>query len=105
MSKKMELLPAFREHFFVLQPHILTMYAGASQKDKRGEIPIDGQCRIEVVPDSASKSPLKKPPGAKSHSRFQLFANEKVYEFQASDHRYAKRYRFSPRFNNFLKFC
>ena len=88
MGKKMDLIPAFREHFFALQPHILVMYAGSSEKDKRGDISLDGQCRVETVADSNSKSPLKKPPGAKSHSRFQLFANEKVYEFQASDHRY-----------------
>jgi len=87
MGKKMDLLPAFREHFFVLQPHVLTLYAGSSEKDKRGEIVLDGQCRVETMPDLSTKSPLKKPPGAKSHSRFQLFANEKIYEFQASDHR------------------
>jgi len=87
MGKKMDLLPAFREHFFVLQPHCLAMYAGSSEKDKRGEITLDGQCRVEAMADLNSKSPLKKPPGAKSHSRFQLFANEKIYEFQASDHR------------------
>ena len=75
------------EYFFVLQPHCLAMYAGSSEKDKRGEITLDGQCRVEACADLNSKSPLKKPPGAKSHSRFQLFANEKIYEFQASDHR------------------
>eukprot|EP00095_Tigriopus_kingsejongensis_P012626 maker-scaffold407_size180809-snap-gene-0.29 protein:Tk12626 transcript:maker-scaffold407_size180809-snap-gene-0.29-mRNA-1 annotation:"differentially expressed in fdcp 6-like protein" len=86
IGKRMDLLPAFREYYFVLQPHKLTYYNGASQKDRKGEIKIDAQCRVEPVPDSNSKSPIKKP-GSKHHSRFQLFACEKTYEFQASDHR------------------
>ena len=84
----MDLLPAYREHFFVLQPNLLSFFNGASQKEKRGEIKLDGQCRVEAVPDSNSKSPLKKAPGSKSHSKFTVFANEKNYEFQAQDHRY-----------------
>lgn len=87
VSKKLDVLPAFREHYCVLQPHMLTLYAGASEKDKRAEIPINAQCRVESVPDSKSKSPLKKVPGGKHHSRFSLFADEKIYEFQACDHR------------------
>ena len=106
LGKKMDLLPAFREHFFVLQPHLLTFYNGSSQKEKRGDIKIDAQCRqgrpfvicscitiyicffrCESVPDSTSKSPIKKP-GSKSHSKFLVHANEKTYEFQAQDHRY-----------------
>ena len=82
----MDLLPAFREHYFVLQPHSLTFYNGSSQKEKRGEILIDAQCRVEAIPDSNSKSPIKSP-GSKHHSKFQLFANEKTYDFQAADHR------------------
>ena len=81
MGKKMDLLPAFREHFFVLQPHKLTFYNGASQKEKRGEIKMDAQGRCESIPDNTSKSPLKSP-GSKRHSRFQLFVNEKTYDFQ-----------------------
>ena len=88
VSKKLDVLPAFREHFFVLQPHLLTLYASASEKEKRAEIPINGQCRVESIPDSKSKSPLKKVPGGKQHSRFSLFADEKTYDFQACDHRY-----------------
>lgn len=87
LGKKMDILPAFKSYYFVLQPHQLVFFAGSSEKDKRGEIMLDGQCRIESLPDNNSKSPLKKAPGGKSHSRFQLFANEKVYEFQATDHR------------------
>lgn len=45
LGKKMDLLPAFREHFFVLQPHLLAMFSGSSEKEKKGEILIDGQCR------------------------------------------------------------
>ena len=83
----MDVLPAFREHYFVLQPQVLTLYSGASEKEKRGEIVLNSQCRVESVPDSKTKSPLKKVPGGKQHSRFQLFADEKTYEFQACDHR------------------
>ena len=64
----------------------VTFYSSTSEKEKRGEIAIDGQCRVEVIPDSHSKSPLKTP-GSKHHSKFQLFASEKTFEFQASDHR------------------
>ena len=74
VSKKLDVLPAFREHFFVLQPHLLTLYASASEKEKRAEIPINGQCRVESIPDSKSKSPLKKVTGGKHHSRLSLFA-------------------------------
>ena len=86
MGKKMDLLPAFREHFFVLQPNQLSFYNSASQKEKRGVIKLDAQCRAESVPDATSKSPIKSP-GSKSHSKFSLFANEKTYAFQAQDHR------------------
>merc|ERR1740129_1367422 len=86
MGKKMDYLPAFREHYFVLQPQVLCFYNGTSEKEKRGEILIDGQCRVETIADTYSKSPLKTP-GSKHHSKFQVFACQKTYEFQASDHR------------------
>ena len=60
---------------------------GSSEREVKSEIVIDAQCRIESLPDSNSKSPLK-PPGGKHHSRFVLFANEKNFHFQASDHRF-----------------
>ncbi len=87
LGKRMDLFPAYREHFFVLQPDRLTLYNGSSQKERRGEISLDGQCRAEAVPDSSSRSPIKTP-GSKSHSRFQVFGNEKTYDFQAQDHRW-----------------
>jgi len=86
LGKRMDLLPAFREHFFVLQPDTLTFYSGSSQRDKRGVIALDAQCRVESVADAAGKSPLKKP-GGKSHSRFKLLGGERTFEFQAKDHR------------------
>lgn len=86
LGRKMHRVPAFRGHFLVLQPFLLSFYASASEKEKRGEIIIDAQCRVESVPDCATKSPLKTP-GSKHHSKFQLFASEKTFEFQASDHR------------------
>merc|ERR1711976_1007824 len=86
LGRKMDILPAYREHYYVLQPQILAFFSSTSEKDKRGEIAIDGQCRVEVVADSTSKSPIKAP-GSKHHSKFTLFASQKTYEFQASDHR------------------
>ena len=71
-------------YLYTLQ--VLAFYSGTSEREKRGEIPIDGQCRVEIIPDSTSKSPLKTP-GSKHHSKFQLFASQKTYEFQANDHR------------------
>ena len=71
LGKKMDYVPAFREHYFILQPQVLAFYSGSSEKEKRGEIVIDGQCRVEAIPDSHSKSPLKTP-GSKHHSKFQL---------------------------------
>ncbi len=87
LGKKLDLVPAYKEYFFVLQPHKLTFYTGTSQKDRKpGEVKLDAQCRVESVKDSTSKSPIKSP-GSKRHSKFKLFANEKTVEFQASDHR------------------
>lgn len=82
LKKKMDLLPAYREHWFVLQPHSLTVYSGWSQKEKRGEIPLNSQCRVVNLTESSSKSPNKQ-----KHHKFFLHANEKVYEFQAANHR------------------
>ncbi|XP_040578966.1 switch-associated protein 70 [Lepeophtheirus salmonis] len=86
LGKKMDFLPAYREHFFVLQPNLLSFYNGTSQREKRGDIVVDGQCRVEVLEDVSNRIPIKSP-GSKSHSKFQLFAQEKNYIFQAPDHR------------------
>ena len=93
----------------MLQPHKLSFYSGQSQRESKGEVKLDAQCRVESIKvrsefcfnslerqaqnsqihkDSTSKSPIKSP-GSKRHSKFKLFANEKTYEFQASDHRYS----------------
>ena len=55
LGKKMDLLPAFREHFFVLQPNKLSFYNSASQKERRGEIKLDAQCRAEAIPDATTR--------------------------------------------------
>jgi hypothetical protein len=47
------------------------IFSGSSERDVKSEIVIDGQCRIESLPDSSSRSPLK-PPGGKHHSRCQF---------------------------------
>ena len=83
LKKQMVLIPAFREHWFVVQPHLLSLYSNWEEKDKRGDIPLDPQCRVEAVrSQSTSKSPVKSKP-----HRFYLYANHKTYEFQAANHR------------------
>jgi len=84
LKKHLGLLPTFREHWAVLQPRILTLYSSAREKEVRGQIPLDTQCRVEAAPHqpSSTLSPVKLKP-----HRFLLHANEKVYEFQAHSHR------------------
>ena len=55
---------------------VLAFYNSTSEREKRGEILIDGQCRVESIADSHSKSPLKTP-GSKHHSKFQVRLIEK----------------------------
>ena len=84
LKKHKELLPTFREHWFVIQPRLLSLYSNWEEKEKRGEIPLDHQCRVEAArSQSSSKSPVKSKP-----HRFYLYANQKTYEFQATNHRY-----------------
>ena len=68
----------------MLQPRILTLYTSAKEKEVRGHIPLDTQCRVEPAPNqpSSTLSPVKLKP-----HRFLLHANQKVYEFQAQSHR------------------
>ena len=82
LKKRKDFIPSFREHWFVVQPHLLTLYSSWEEKEKRLKIPLDHQCRIEV-PRSGSKYPVKSKP-----HRFYLHANERAYEFQATNHRY-----------------
>jgi len=84
LKKHKELLPTFREHWFVIQPRLLSLYSNWEEKEKRGEIPLDHQCRVEAArSQSSSKSPVKSKP-----HRFYLYANQKTYEFQATNHRH-----------------
>ena len=83
LKKNMELLPFFREHWFVIQPQLITIYSNWEEKEKRGEIILDPQCRVEAaLSQSNSKAALKQKP-----HRFYLHANQKTYEFQAANHR------------------
>ena len=84
LKKRKEYLPSFREHWFVVQPHLVTLYSNWEEKEKRLEIPLDHQCRVEVArSQSNSRIPVKSKP-----HRFYLYANEKSYELQATNHRY-----------------
>ena len=60
----------------------LTLYSNCQEKEKRGEIKLDHQCRLENA-NSNNKSAVKQ----KSHIFF-LYANQKKYEFQAYSHRH-----------------
>ena len=52
LGKKLDLVPAFKEYFFVLQPHKLSFYSGQSQRESKGEVKLDAQCRVESVKGS-----------------------------------------------------
>ena len=80
LKKQMDFLPTFREHWIVVQPRLITLYSNCQEKDKRGEIALDHQVRLESA--VAGSSRVKQKP-----HRFQLHANQKKYEFQASSHR------------------
>ena len=83
LKKQMVLIPAFREHWCVVQPRCLSFYSSWEEKEKRGDIPLDSQSRVEAVrSQSSSKSVVKSKP-----HRFYLHANQKSYEFQATNHR------------------
>ena len=85
LKKHMDLLPAFREHWFVVQPRLISLYSNWEEKDKRGDIPLDHQCRVEAIKSqSSSRSPVKQKPHC-----FYLHANQKTYQFQAANHRWA----------------
>ena len=83
MKKQMDFLPTFREHWIVVQPRLITLYSNCQEKDKRAEIALDHQVRLEAAPaGGSSRSPVKQKP-----HRFFIHANQKRYEFQASSHR------------------
>merc|ERR1712013_811514 len=83
LKKQMVLIPAFREHWCVVQPRCLSFYSSWEENEKRGDIPLDSQSRVEAVrSQSSSKSVVKSKP-----HRFYLHANQKSYEFQATNHR------------------
>ena len=85
LKKQMDYLPTTREHWFVLQPRLITLFSNSEEKDKRGEIPLDHQCRLETVKmgSSGTKTPIKQKP-----HRFYLHANQKKYELSAASHRH-----------------
>ena len=83
LKKQMDFLPTFREHWIVVQPRLITLYSNSQEREKRGEIVLDHQVRLEsCLSAGSSRSPVKQRP-----HRFFLHANQKKYEFQASNHR------------------
>ena len=77
MSKKGELLPTFRDFWFVLTPHSLSYYSNREQKssDKRGEIQFFPTSRVDILPTDS-----------KLH-KFVIYSNERTYELAALDNR------------------
>ena len=81
MKKKMELVPAWRVHWLVVQPRLVSLYSGPEEGSRRGQIPLDSHSRVEAARVAE--------PGLVKHKphRFFLHAGEKSYEFQAGNHR------------------
>lgn len=82
LKKKMEIFPAFKEFWVVVQPHKITVYSSHSEKEARGEILINPQSRIEKL-----EAPQSLLPTRHAKHRFALHCENKHFEFQATDHR------------------
>ena len=82
IKKQMDYFPKYREHWIVIQPRCISLYSNYQEKEKRGEIKLDHQCRLENA-NTNSKTAVKQKP-----HRFFLYANQKKYEFQAYSHRH-----------------
>jgi len=82
LKKKLEIFPAFKEFWAVIQPHKITVYNSSSEKEVRGEIIINQQSRVEKI-----EAPQSLLPTRYAKHRFALHCENKHYEFQAVDHR------------------
>uniref|UniRef100_T1J5D9 Large ribosomal subunit protein P2 n=1 Tax=Strigamia maritima TaxID=126957 RepID=T1J5D9_STRMM len=75
LSKRGQLIPLWKEGWFVLQPNVLTYYSSRTEKERRREIPINSKCAIETIPEM---------PNTRSN-RFSIICQDKCYEFNAAD--------------------
>ncbi|KAI3357396.1 hypothetical protein L3Q82_015829 [Scortum barcoo] len=72
--KKGQLRRNWKERWFTLRPSNLSYYTGEDRKDRQGDIPLDGNCCVEVLPDRDGKRCM-----------FCLKTLSKTYEMSASD--------------------
>ncbi|XP_072306142.1 differentially expressed in FDCP 6 homolog isoform X1 [Eucyclogobius newberryi] len=72
--KKGQLRRNWKERWFTLRPSILCYYTGEDRKDCQGNIALDGNCCVEVLPDRDGKRCM-----------FCLKTISKTYEMSASD--------------------
>ncbi|XP_060929959.1 differentially expressed in FDCP 6 homolog [Limanda limanda] len=74
--KKGQLRRNWKERWFTLRPSSLCYYTGEDRKDCQGDIALDGNCCVEVLPDRDGKRCM-----------FCLKTLSKTYEMSASDTR------------------
>ncbi|CAB1442908.1 unnamed protein product [Pleuronectes platessa] len=74
--KKGQLRRNWKERWFTLRPSSLCYYTGEDRKDCQGDISLDGNCCVEVLPDRDGKRCM-----------FCLKTLSKTYEMSASDTR------------------
>ncbi|XP_066525369.1 differentially expressed in FDCP 6 homolog [Hoplias malabaricus] len=74
MQKKGHVRRNWQERWFMLKPGIMVYYVNEDQKEKKGELQLDGSCTVEIIPDKEGKRCLfcVKTPG-------------RTYEMSASD--------------------
>ncbi|XP_019944353.1 differentially expressed in FDCP 6 homolog isoform X2 [Paralichthys olivaceus] len=72
--KKGQLRRNWKERWFTLRPSSLSYYTGEDRKDCQGNIALDGNCCVEVLPDRDGKRCM-----------FCLKTLSKTYEMSASD--------------------
>ncbi|KAL1020741.1 hypothetical protein UPYG_G00004060 [Umbra pygmaea] len=72
--KKGQLRRNWKERWFTLRPSALAYYTSEERKERQGNIPLDGNCCVEVLPDRDGKRCM-----------FCLKTLSKTYEMSASD--------------------
>ncbi|KAF5899746.1 differentially expressed in FDCP 6, partial [Clarias magur] len=55
MLKKGQVRRNWHERWFVLKPGILAYYISEDQKEKKGEVQLDGSCVVETMPDKEGR--------------------------------------------------
>lgn len=74
MQKKGHKRKNWTERWFVLKPDCVSYFTGEDQTDKKGDIPLDGNCFVESLPDKDGKKCL-----------FLVKSAQKSFEISASD--------------------